>query len=91
MLYVGGSSNFRGESQAMLMFESLELMKKTMIVALGVAASVCPHLETLLLLLLPHIPMHPCIHILFHAFSLHTHQLLGSGKVVRNVGFKRNV
>lgn len=73
MFYVGGSSNFRGESQAMLMFESLELMKKPMIVALGVAASVCPHLETLLLLLLPsysHASMHP--HLVPCFFASHS-------------------
>lgn len=38
MLLVGGSSNVRGNSQAVFMFVLLVLMKKSTIVALGIAA-----------------------------------------------------
>lgn len=79
------------------MFVVLLLMKKkSMIVALGIAASVCPLLELCYSYCYLHIPMHPCIHIFFfHAASLYSlmkyFSALSSGKDGRNIGFKRNV
>jgi len=76
--------------------------KKSMIVALRIAASVCPLLELCYSYYYLHIPRYACIYIFFFHASISSSSLplhsfrkyflaLSSGKVARNMGFTRNV
>lgn len=82
-----------GKSQAVFVFILSVLLQKSMIVALGRAASVVPFLSFATFTI---IFIFPCIHIFFfHGSFLHSikeyFSALHDGKIGRNKGFKKNL
>lgn len=87
---VGGSSNFRWKKPGLFMFVLLVLMKKSIFVALGMAAFVVPFLSYSYYYL--HIPIHPYFFLPWFFSSLHQEVFLNPlwWQNWKEQGFKRN-